>query len=122
MLSLKKQRVLEALLVSDSRKAAAAAAGVDIKTMRAYLKDEEFMTAYKDAFADKVEEATRQAQQALAPALSTLLEICRDESAGSMARISASRSILEYGLKLGEQYDLAMRISALEKAATDDAY
>lgn len=115
MLTPKKQRVLEALLVSDSRRAAADAAGVDIKTLRGYLKDVEFVAAYKAAFADKVEEATRQAQNALAPALSTLLEICQDESAGHMARISASRSILEYGLKLGEQYDLAMRIAALEE-------
>ena len=117
MLTPKKQRVLEALLVSDSRKAAAAAAGVDIKTLRGYLRDEEFLEAYKAAFAEKVEEATRQAQQALAPALSTLLEICRDKDAGQMARISASRSILEYGLKLNEQYDLAVRVAALEKSA-----
>ena len=114
MLSPKKQRVLEALLLTDSRRAAAQAAGVDVKTVLAYLKDREFLDAYKAAFADKVEEATRQAQSALAPALSTLLEICRDEGAGHMARISASRAILEYGLKLGEQYDLAVRIAALE--------
>lgn len=117
MLTPKKQRALEALLVSDSRRAAADAAGIDIKTLRGYLNDPEFIEAYKSAFADKVEEATRQAQQALAPALSTLLEICQDTSAGHMARISASRAILEFGLKLGEQYDLAVRIAALEKDA-----
>ena len=115
MLSLKKQRVLEALLVSDSRKAAAQAAGVDIKTLRGYLRDAEFLEAYKAAFADKVEDATRQAQQALAPALATLLEICQDQGAAHMARIAASRAILEYGLKMGEQYDLAVRIAALEE-------
>lgn len=121
MLSLKKQRALESLLVASSRRAAAEAAGVDIKTLRGYLNDPEFSAAYKAAFAEKVEEATRQAQSALAPALATLLEICQDESAGHMARISASRALLEFGMRLGEEYDYAVRIAALEKAAAEDA-
>lgn len=117
MLSQKKQRVLEALLLTSTRRAAAKMAEVDLKTVLSYLKDAEFVEAYKEAFAEKVEEATRMAQKALAPALSTLLEICQDQEAGAMARISASRAILEYGMKMGEQYDLAMRIADLEKNA-----
>ena len=121
MLSPKQQRALEALLVSDSRNAAAAAAGIDVKTMRKYLREEGFLTAYRAAFDAKVEDATRQAQQALAPALKTLLEICNDNKAGALTRISAARSILEYALKLGAQYDLTARVEALEKEAEENA-
>lgn len=120
MMTPKMQKVLEALLVSNTRKEAAAKAGIDEKTLRGYFKKEDFLEAYKNAFAQKVDEATRQAQQSLSPALSTLTEICMDREAGYMARISASRSILEYGLKLGEHNDLAARVAELERQAAEE--
>ena len=119
MLSVKMQNALEALLVSNTRAEAAKKAGIDRKTLREYFKKEEFLEAYKEAFAAKVDEVTRQAQQSLSPALSTLLEICQDKEAGYMARVSASRSILEYGLKLGEHNDLAARVAELERQAAE---
>ena len=117
MLTTKMQQALEALLVSNTRAEAAKKSGIDVKTLRGYFKKEEFLEAYKNAFAQKVDEATRQAQQSLSPAMSTLTEICMDRNAGYMARISASRSILEYGLKLGEHNDLAARVAELERQA-----
>lgn len=115
MLTQKKQKALEALLMSSTRKEAAALVGIDRKTIETYFKDEEFVKAYKDAFAVKLDETTRQAQQALAPALQTLTSICTDENAAPMARVSASRALLEYGLRLGEQNDLAERVAELER-------
>lgn len=115
MLSARKQKALEALLVSSTRTEAAAKIGADRKTISNYFHDEEFVQAYKEAFAVKVDEATRQAQQALMPALDTLIEICKDTEAAHMARISASRALLEYGLRLGEQNDLAARVAELER-------
>lgn len=119
MLTQKMQSALDALLVSNTRTEAAQRAGVDVKTLRGYFKKEEFLEAYKEAFAAKVDEATRQAQQSLSPALSTLAEICQDKEAGYMARVSASRSLLEYGLKLGEHNDLAARVAELERQAAE---
>ena len=115
ILTAKMQQALDALLVSNTRKAAAEKAGIDAKTLRGYFKKEEFLEAYKEAFTAKVDEATRQAQQSLSPALSTLVEICQDKEAGYMARVSASRSLLEYGLKLGEYNDIAARVAELEE-------
>jgi len=119
MLTQKMHKALDALLVSNTRTEAAQRAGVDVKTLRGYFKKEEFLEAYKEAFAAKVDEATRQAQQSLSPALSTLAEICQDKEAGYMARVSASRSLLEYGLKLGEHNDLAARVAELERRAAE---
>lgn len=115
MLSARKQKALEALLVSSTRTEAAAKIGADRKTISNYFHDEEFVQAYKEAFAVKLDETTRQAQQALAPALQTLTSICTDENAAPMARVSASRALLEYGLRLGEQNDLAERVAELER-------
>lgn len=85
---------------------AARAAGIDPATLRRYLADKEFVTMYKEAVRSMIADATRQAQQALSPALSTLREIATDSEAGSAARISASRSLLEYALRLTEINDI----------------
>lgn len=112
----KKQKALLALLENPTKEKAAAAAGITSKTLRAYLADPEFQTEYRKAFAGLVEDATRQAQQAIAPALSTLREVVEDSRAGAQFRISAARSILEYSLKLTEQNDILSKLQELETA------
>lgn len=112
----KKQKALLALLTSPTKAAAAAAAGITPKTLRSYLAEPEFQAEYKKAFAGLVEDATRQAQQAIAPALSTLREVVEDSSEGAQFRISAARSILEYSLKLTEQNDILSQLQELEEA------
>ena len=66
-----------------------------------------------------VEDATRQAQQAIAPALSCLREIVEDKEEAAQTRIQAARSTLEYALRLTEQLDIVERIQALEDAAKE---
>ena len=112
----KKQQALLALLTNPTKEKAAAATGISSRTLRGYLADPEFQAEYKKAFAGMVEDATRQAQQAIAPALSTLRDIVEDAGEGSQFRISAARSILEYSLKLTEQNDIVARLRDLENA------
>lgn len=112
----KPQKALLALLTNPTKEKAAAAAGITSKTLRGYLADPEFQAEYRKAFAGMVEDATRQAQQAIAPALSTLREVVEDSGEGSQFRISAARSILEYSLKLTEQNDILAKLKELEKA------
>lgn len=112
----KQQKALLAPLTNPTKEKAAAAAGITSKTLRGYLADPEFQAEYRKAFAGMVEDATRQAQQAIAPALSTLREVVEDSGEGSQFRISAARSILEYSLKLTEQNDILAKLKELEKA------
>lgn len=112
----KKQKALLALLTSPTREKAAAVAGITSKTLRGYLADPEFQAEYKRAFAVLVEDATRQAQQTLQPALFTLKEIMEDTGETAQARISAARSLLEYSLKMTEQLDILDRLTELEAA------
>ncbi len=79
------------------------------------MKDTEFMERYKQAFGDMVRDATRQAQQTLSPALSTLREIMEDRGELAQARITAARSVLEYSLKLCEQTDILEQLRELER-------
>lgn len=90
-------------------------AGIGESTMRGYLREEEFQTRYREAFCNLVEDATRQAQQTLSPALSVLREIMLDKGEQAQARITAARSVLEYSLKLAEQADILEQLRELEK-------
>ena len=69
---------------------------------------------YKKAFGQLVTDATRQAQQSLAPAISALRDIVEDDNEHSSARIAAARSLLEYGLRLTEFSDILAELEAVE--------
>ena len=114
MLTPNKQRALQALLTQPTKKDAAKEAGVSARTLTEYLADAEFQQEYKRAFADLVTDATRQAQKALSPAITLLLNVVNDENETAGNRISAARSILEYGLKLTEFNDILQDLEALE--------
>ena len=111
----KKQKALLALLTQPTKEKAATAAGIPSKTLRGYLAEADFQAEYKRAFSGLVEDATRQAQQAIAPALSTLREIVEDGEENAQARIYAARSLLEYSLKLTESTDILNRLDELEQ-------
>lgn len=111
----RKEKALQALLVSRTRAEAAKAAGIGESTLREYMKDPEFLKRYREAFGELVQDATRQAQQTIAPALSTLKEIMEDVGEQASARIQAARSTLEYSLKLTEQMDILEQLRELEQ-------
>ena len=52
----------------------------------------------------------------MSPAITTLKEIVENEDQSATARISAARSILEYGMRMTEQLDVLDRLDALEAA------
>lgn len=79
------------------------------------MKDPEFLERYREAFGNLVHDATRQAQQAISLAISTLTEIMGNTTEQATARIQAARSTLEYALKLTEQTDILEQLRELEK-------
>lgn len=110
-----KEKLLAALLTSRSKKEAAAAAGIAERTMRTYFEDPEFCQRYREVFAGVIEDATRQAQALLMPALSTLQTVMEDEEIPAQARITAAKSIIDYSLKLTEQADILEQLRELER-------
>ena len=86
------------------------------ESKRDLLTNQDFDWTGADTIAVLVEDAARQAQQAIAPALSTLREIVEDTDENAQARISAARSILEYSMKLTETTDILARLDELEAA------
>ena len=59
----RKEKALQALLVSRTRAEAAKAAGIGESTLREYMKDPEFLDRYREAFGNLVQDAARQAGQ-----------------------------------------------------------
>lgn len=110
----KQNKALAALLTSPSKAAAAQAAGISPRTLRDYLADPTFRMEYQRAFSGLVEDATRQAQQSLSPALFVLRKIVEDENEDTNARISAARAILSHGMRLIETTDILDRLTELE--------
>lgn len=102
----RKEKALQALLVSRTRAEAAKAAGIGESTLRGYLKDPEFCAAYKSAAAGIMDGATRQLQQNLTAAIDRLGKIVADDEENSMAQISAAKTLLEYNLKFTEFNDV----------------
>lgn len=111
----RQQKALVALIRAPTIEAAAETAGVGYSTLRRWMReDTEFKIAYRAALDELLQDASAQAKQSLSPALKALGEIVEDEGQPATARISAARSILEYGLKLTETVDILARLDALE--------
>lgn len=109
------ERALSALLTSKTKLEAAEKAGITDRTMRRYFENPEFCQRYREAFAGVIEDATRQAQALLMPALSTLQTVMEDEEIPAQARITAAKSIIDYSLKLTEQADILEQLRELER-------
>lgn len=102
----KQTKALAALLTQPTKERAARAAGIGLTTLKRYLAEPEFQTAYQKAVSELIEDAAAQAKQSLNPALSCLREIVEDGDETATARIQAARSLLEYGLRLTEIVDI----------------
>lgn len=110
----KQTQALAALLTQPTKERAAQAAGIGVTTLKRYLADPLFQAEYQKAVSSLIEDAATQAKQSLSPALSTLREIVEDTEQPASARISAARSLLEYGLRLTEINDILRDLEGLE--------
>ena len=83
--------------------------------MREYMKDPEFSTAYKQAAAGLLSNATMQLRQNLTAAIDRLGKIVTDDAEASPAQISAARTLLDFNLKFTELTDVLDRLTELER-------
>lgn len=113
----RKEKALQALLVSRTRAEAAKAAGIGESTLRGYLRDPEFCAAYKSAAAGIMDGATRRLQQSLTASIDRLQKIVEDDCESSTAHISAARTLLEYGLRFTEFNDVLKELETVEGEA-----
>ena len=102
----RQRKALQGLLLCPTKKEAAAFAGIAESTLRTYLADREFQTELRKEFAAMVDDAAADLKRTLSPAVKALREIVTDEEQSATARISAARSLLEFGLRYSEFSDI----------------
>lgn len=105
-LSSKQHDALSALLISRTHKEAAERAGISTRQLNRYLNNKQFCEAYSRATRKLVDEATRNMQKSLKPALDALIEIVSNPTEQAGARVQASRALLEYTLRYTEFIDI----------------
>ena len=116
----RQQKAIQALLTQPTKAEAAKAAGVGASTLRQYMKDPEFITAYREAVTEILESTTRKTQIAAGHAVDVLSDIMTNPNEQAGPRVSAADKILSYALKLTEQNDIMTRLDALEAQTASD--
>lgn len=112
-LSPQKRRCIEALLTNGTIKSAAAAAGVNRQTVYVWLKDEDFVSALREAEAAALEQLSR-ALSALATGATAALHDALQPSQKITVRLRASETVLNALLRIREMATVEQRLAALE--------
>lgn len=106
MLKGKQAVALQALLTYPNRTQAAAAAGVDRKTLRGYFDNPEFMAEYNRAMRELVDDAARYSRMTLQTAIGTLERVASDPEVPPAARVAAANGLLTHGERVIELHNI----------------
>lgn len=112
----KHDKLLAALLISPTIESAAKNAGISEATALRYLKEPDFVTAYRDARREVVSHSLTHLQAACGEAVATLRAVAADTEAPASSRVAAAKAILETSIRAVEIDDLAARVEAMEAA------
>jgi DNA-binding transcriptional MerR regulator len=114
-LSRKQEQCIGALLVQPTLGDAAEATGIAESTLRRWLKQPTFQTAYRQARRDAVSQAIARLQQVTTTAVDTLEGVMKDSAAKEAAKVTAAKTVLELAIRTVELEDIDERLHALEE-------
>lgn len=113
-LNTNQRRAVEKLAAGGDKKAAAEAAGVTIRTIDRYLNEPTVRAALDKATGAAVGDVARRMVGAMDTAVTTMLDLVKNEKTPASVRLRAAIAIIEHGPKLFEAHDLITRIEQLE--------
>ena len=113
------ERAVSALLSASTLEEAAKLAKVSPATLRRWRQTEPFDAAYRSARVALLDCATASLRRAATEAVDVLLSVMRDPDARAGDRIRAASIVLDKAYTSAELEDLAERIVALERDATE---
>ena len=114
-LSRKQDAAIGALLSHPTISAAAQSVGLGEATLRRWLKEPDFLEAYRATRRDALEHCVALLQKTGSAAVEALQQSLQATSEG--VRLRAACAILDYSMKGAELLDLETRIAVLEEAA-----
>lgn len=109
----KQEQLLMAMLSEPSFEEAVRKAGIARTTAFRYKKDPVFMDEFRKLKKEMIETTTAKLQLASNTAVQSLFEVSQS-SKSDLARVQASKTILEFAFKGYELEDLAERLRRLE--------
>ena len=113
VLSTKQLAAIDCLLASPSVATAATCANVPLRTIYNWLKDDTFKTALDSAQRQLVSTATRRLAYGLEKSVTTTLHLVV-MSEDEPTRLKAAIAVIAMLRDLGEHFDVAQRLAALE--------
>jgi hypothetical protein len=120
-LNARQAKALEALLQEPTMTRAAAAGGVNERTLRRWLAEPAFRDAVFRARREAFGQAIWLTQRYAAVAVATLVKVMQDQTAPPSAKVSAAAMVLKFGREGMELDDLAERVETLERGGAGAA-
>jgi hypothetical protein len=112
----KKEAAIAALLAERSHAEAARAVGIDLSTLKRWMRLPEFIEEFRRVRWEIVEQAYARAQQNTPIAVSVLLKLMADSTTPASGRIRAALGIVNLAREALD-LDIETRLSALERAS-----
>jgi hypothetical protein len=114
----KKEEAVAALLTAKNHAEAARIVGIDLSTLKRWLRLPEFIAEYRRARWEVVEQGYARAQQNTPAAAAVLLMLMADSSTPASSRIRAALGV--FGIaREALDLDIETRVAALEEAAAN---
>ena len=120
ILTAAQERALSALLSERTIQGASEASGVPYRTITRWMQQEAFSREYRARLDALVDDAASGLKKSLTGAVEVLREIAENAEAPPNARISASKTLLDSGLRYIETLDILSRLEAVEVAVADN--
>ena len=114
----KKDAAIVALLTQRNHEEAARVTGIDLKTLKRWLRLPEFLVEYRRVRWEVAEQGYARAQQNTGVAASVLLKLMADCATPASSRIRAALGIFDISRE-GLDLDMETRVSALERAVAE---
>lgn len=97
------EQIIAALLSNGTQRAAAAACGVDERTIYNRMNDGDFKALYNAAKADLIRAAVFNINNQLQAAINTVVEVMNDKESNPAIRLQAAQTILNNAGKFSER-------------------
>lgn len=110
------EEIIAALLNNGTVKEAAAAVGVNPKTIYNRMDDREFDAEYAAAKADIIRQAVFSINSKLSDAVNAIVGIMNDSSVNPAVRLQAAQTVLNHAGKFAERLEIDERKAAGKRA------
>ena len=114
-------KAIAALLQEPTMQRAADVAGVSVRTLQRWMKEDNFHRALLRARREAFGQAVGLTQRLAPMAVGTFAKVMNDPAAPAAAKVSAAVALLKFGREGIEMEDFAARLEALERKAQREA-